>query len=282
MALTDQQLNSYEQFLKRRSDNARNEQLGNLGNAMSDYGGQSMTNSVNKYNNDRQEDYMNALAKREGLAQTWQQVANQRALTSGQIGNMAVENMSRLSSSALERGKAIEEARQFRQEHALNLQKQQLEQQRFAADQMNIAKGRAMDAIQMMHNQRLQNGELNLAQWSAETNAILGRMNLRLNGDAVQRNADGLRPYIDAQGHITNRQGAENWLLGVLQQADEGNARAQGGVAGAGAARANQAQQSEINRQRIAALGRQDSDQLFSALNQIGMAIAMQPNAAPR
>jgi hypothetical protein len=64
MPLTDNHLNDYEQYLRRKSDTDSQQQLGWLGAITVEYGAQSMTNSANKYNNDRQEDCLNAMGKK--------------------------------------------------------------------------------------------------------------------------------------------------------------------------------------------------------------------------
>jgi hypothetical protein len=116
MAMTDEQLTGYEQSLKKAADDEASARLSSLGNTEARYGDQSMTNTVNKYNYNRMNEYYNALAQRENLAQTWQQVANQRALTRAQIENMANEHSRGLSALGLQRKQIETQEEQHKRE----------------------------------------------------------------------------------------------------------------------------------------------------------------------
>jgi hypothetical protein len=271
MPLSDQQLNQYEQFLKRRSDISRNEQLSRLGNGVTDYGGQSMTSSVNKYNNDRQDDYMNALSKREGLAQTWQQVANQRALTSGQIGNMTAENQSRFATSALEQGKAIEESRQAQQQHQIDLNKQQLEQERFRAAERHAAESNYLNATQMRLNHQHQNRQIDLNTYIATSNHLLRHHGLALDAQRVADSHNDMREFLNDRGHITNPDAALRWYAAAQADNDDILSRGRGGtLSEAQRNREREERRAQIF-QRLIDMDAQEKAQIFHSIEGIAM-----------
>jgi hypothetical protein len=278
MPLTDDQLNNYEQFLRRKADTDSQQQLGQLGGMIGDYGSQSMTSSANKYNNDRQEDYLNAMAKREDLAQKWQQTASQRALTQGQIKNMNAENQARLSSAALEKGKAFTEQERFNQQYLLDRSKHQLEQDKFANDARQQSLNNATAAAQARHNYELENGHLNLAEWTARTNALLSRAGINIDSEKLRQHEQELRHYYDQDGRLVNPDGAMRLFHQLMREnVDDGGIAAAAGVPpGALAARADAIAQRTAARQgQVAALDAQGRALVMNALQGIGYPLMM-------
>jgi hypothetical protein len=238
MPLTDEQLNLYEQNLKKSSDDAARAKLGNIGAGYADYGSPSMTNTVNNYNYDRMNDYMNALAQRENLAQTWQQVANQRALTSGQLGNMEKEHERGLQQIGLQKQQLKQAGEHHQQdlkqswniakqkhdlekeqmEKGYNLQKEQFEHQKKQA-----AIGNLMQKAMQIYNMQLGKRQLSQTDWVNKTNALLQNMGLQISQDKlnyVREHPENL-PF-DADGNPTGDQSKMlSWLSNILTSSEQ-------------------------------------------------------------
>ena len=197
MPLPDPLMTAYEQNLKRQSDLAAQKKLDAIGYATPNYGSQSMTNSVNKYNYDRQQEYLNALAKREELAQTWQHTANQRALTAGQIQNTQNEHVGRLANLGYQQ-RALNQANQHQQQNLaqqwnmaqqkrlneqeeLQFRRKQLAEQKRQSDISNL-----MAKHQQIINNKLQTRHLNQDEWVNKTNAMLRALGLSFNMEQLQ------------------------------------------------------------------------------------------------
>jgi hypothetical protein len=100
---------------------------------------------------------------------------------------MNAENQARLSSAALEKGKAFTEQERFNQQYLLDHSKHKLEQDRFANDRLQQSRNNATAALQAMHNYELENSHLTLAQWTAKTNMLLARMGSNIDAQKLQR-----------------------------------------------------------------------------------------------
>jgi hypothetical protein len=213
VGLTDQQLNFYEQNLARQQEQAAQARFGGLGNAQPNYGTSSMTNSVNKFNSARTQAFLDALAKREELAQSWQHTANQRALTAGQIANTENENTRGLHNISYQQKQLAQADLHHREnlENSYNIalmnnrrkrEDQQLEREKFdegkreAAAQMVLRKQLALLHSMYQRHQITEN------QWINRVNASYKKMGLqfRLN-DLRRAAADKLvkRPTTDAE-----------------------------------------------------------------------------------
>ena len=97
MAMTEQELNEYEAQLRREGDEAAYRELNRTQNPYDYPDNQSMTNSVNKYNYARREDYLKALKAREDIALNWKNANTQAQLAQAQIGDMARQQQARLA-----------------------------------------------------------------------------------------------------------------------------------------------------------------------------------------
>lgn len=131
--MTDEQLNQYEQNLKQQADNAAQTRIGNIGNAYANYGSSSMTNSVNSFNYDRINDYMNALGKREELAQALG-VERERQRSTEALQKRQLE-----TESGREQKRMEFEERHFGKTQDMT-QKQLNEQKRAAKEQAKLAR----------------------------------------------------------------------------------------------------------------------------------------------
>jgi hypothetical protein len=199
-AITDQQLTLYQQNLARQQEEAQNAKFGALGNAYANYGTSSMTNAVNKFNQARQQAYLDALAKREELAQSWQHTANQRALTAGQIANTENENIRGLHNITYQQKQLAQADLHHKEnlENAYNIalmnnrrkrEDQQLEREKFDetrrenASQLVLRKQLAL--LHAMY-QRHQIGE---AEWTNRVNATYKKMGLQFRLNELRRDA---------------------------------------------------------------------------------------------
>ena len=197
MPLTDEQLNSYEQGLRKDIDDQAKSSLGNIGNAYPDYGASSMTNTINNLNYNRQKQYLDALAAREDLAQKWQQTANQRAMTQGQIKQMSDENSRGIATLGLQR-QSNENSNQNNREQN-RIQEKHVDAQIANYQSSNeLEKQKAEDArrqnaianainLRLQHaNMQLQKKQISLQDWASRTNATLQHMGLQIDMQKVE------------------------------------------------------------------------------------------------
>jgi hypothetical protein len=288
MPLTDPQLNSYEQGLRKRADDEMASSLGNLGNAHPDYGSQSMTNTVNNFNYNRQKQYLDALAAREDLAQKWQQTANQRAMTQGQIKQMAGEH-SRGIANLVQQREAQAQNLGFNREQLASSERNQQEQLRLqeknidtqaanwrASHELETQKAadiRRQNAItthlniQMQHaNMQLQKKQISMQDWAQKTNATLQQMGLQLD----VRKIEALKTPPPAD---TSRQDMLTWLSNIIQpinsdQNAKGNLELQRAANAAGMS----AQQMQ-NKLALMQLGYTQQNNLINNFSNLGMGI---------
>jgi hypothetical protein len=249
MPLTDEQLNLYEQNLKQRADDAARSKLGNIGPGYANYGSPSMTNTVNQYNYDRMNDYMNALAQRENLAQTWQQIANQRALTAGQVGNMEKDHERGLAGLGLQKqqqqqqheiqqkqlahaekqhgedlaqswkiAKQKHDLEKEQMEKGYSLQKEQLEHQKKQSAISNV-----MQKAMQIYNMHLGKRQMSQTEWVNKTNALLQNMGLQISQDRLNyaREHPENIPF-DADGNPTGDKARMlNWMANILTSTEQ-------------------------------------------------------------
>jgi hypothetical protein len=288
MALTNEQLNAYEQGLKKNIDDETASALGNLGNSYPGYGSQSMTNTVNNLNYNRQKQYIDALAARENLAQTWQQTANQRTMTQAQIKQISNENT---------RGIATMRQQQQHHDEDLGFNRQQLESNERNQREQNRLQEKNIDTqaenwrssheletqkaadirrqnaitthmnIRMQHaNMQLQNKQISLTEWAQKTNAALQQMGLHLDMQKIE--ALRTPPPPD-----TSRQDMLTWLSNIIQpiNADQNN-RDTLGLQRSAAAQ-NMSLQQLQNKLALMQLGYQQQNNLINNFSNVGMGI---------
>jgi hypothetical protein len=272
MPLTDEQLNAYEQGLRQDADNAQQDKLDELGNAYPDYGAQSMTNTVNKYNYEKQKEYYNALAQREQLAQTWQQTANQRALTQAQVKNMADESSRGQANIALQKS----QQEQQQQQHKENLAQATLAQQQqheIAQEQLGLQKAQyahqvKQDKLMQLINLRQHNYNMMLGakqmsdtDWINKTNAQMKNMGLQIDLEKLRALSPANLPTQD-----TSREDSLKFLASILKSTDQSAIDLQR-VAGQQGAEAN----IKAVELQIAQLNAAQQSFLFNSIGSVGL-----------
>jgi hypothetical protein len=104
MPMTDEELAAYQADLNEKSDEAARAALraSNIGNLP--YTAQSMTSTLNKYNQARQSDYLQNLAARQALSQGWHDTATRRATAQAQIAQAERAHERGVAELGLKRG----------------------------------------------------------------------------------------------------------------------------------------------------------------------------------
>jgi hypothetical protein len=208
MPLTEQQLDQYQaQMMKEGEEKARH-QLGNLNATNSVYDNESMTNSVNKFNYNKQREYLEALKNKEMLKQSWQKVANERAFTNAQTENMAHGAI--------------------RDNRALSLQWKQQKDQKEMEDKLmkhrereqdhiekNAAANMNMRAREMMFGMGAQNKAMARAEWMDKANLSLRSMGLQLDKELLKQK------ILASQGNLPKKdEEILSWLGDVTRGVD--------------------------------------------------------------
>ncbi|MDR3195537.1 MAG: hypothetical protein LBT58_01920, partial [Endomicrobium sp.] len=184
----------------------------------------------------------------------------------------------RLSSAALEKGKAFTEQERFNQQYLLDRSKHQLEQDKFANDARQQSLNNATAAAQARHNYELENGHLNLAEWTARTNALLSRAGINIDSEKLRQHEQELKHYYDPEGRLVNPDGAMRLFHQLMRENvnDGGFAAAAGGPPGALQDRADAVAQRTAARQgQVAALDAQGRALVMNALQGIGYPLMM-------
>jgi hypothetical protein len=288
MPLTDEQLNSYELGLRKDADDQTASALGNIGSGYANYGSQSMTNTVNNMNYNRQKQYLDALAARENLAQTWQQTANQKAMTQAQAKQIANENTRGIATLRQQQQHHAEDS-EFNRTQLQNTIANQTEQNRLQglnisnqAEQWRqsheLEKEKTTDTrrqnaiamhmnMQMQHaNLQLQNKQIGMQEWAQKTNAALQQMGLQVDMQKI----DALKtpPPVN-----TSRQDMLTWLSNILQPINANQ------NANANLELQQQAQQQGIsvqqlqNRLALMNLGYKQQTSLINNLSSVGLGL---------
>ncbi|MDR1104278.1 MAG: hypothetical protein LBK92_02840 [Endomicrobium sp.] len=288
MPLTDQQLNSYEQGLRKRADDEMASSLGNLGNAHPDYGSQSMTNTINNFNYNRQKQYLDALAAREDLAQKWQQTANQRAMTQGQIKQMAGEH-SRGIANLVQQRETQAQNLGFNRDQLASSERNQQEQNRLQEKNIDsqVANWRASHEletqkaadirrqnaitthmnIQMQHaNMQLQRKQISMQEWAQKTNATLQQMGLQLDVKKIEALRTPPPPDTSHKDMLT-------WLSNIIQPINsDKNAKDSLDIQRQAAAAGMSVQQMQ-NKLALMQLGYTQQSNLINNFSNLGMGI---------
>jgi hypothetical protein len=220
MPLTKDQLDAYQANLSKQADDEAQSQLGNTWNGGLRYGSGSMTNTVNKYNYARQQDHLNALAKREELAQSWENAQNQKAMTEANIKHMAGEGVRGRSGLALQWQQQKQQQEDANRTYGLNTRMQDWREKNDAIH-ANIA------AHQAAHNMALQNKQLGHTEW-------LNRADLALRGLGLQLNSNLLMQKLQSGEALpTSDTDMLNWLSGVVTPIGNSQQQQQAGRMGA-------------------------------------------------
>jgi hypothetical protein len=272
--LTDEQLNMYEQGLKKQAEDAAQSKLQGVGPGYAQYGTPSMTNTVNSYNYERMNDYMNALAKREELAQTWQQTANQRALTGAQIGNMQNEHTRGIQNLGLQ--KQTQEQNLGLQNRTLG-QQYQIHKENLAQTQKQFEEQKRQDRIHNLmaaqmnyHSTQMGKGRLKLDEWTNRTNALLSNMGLQINQDRLKYLAE--HPEMERP---KSKEEMLSWLSDILNTTEN----AQNATADRAAADRTSANSLELQklqtRSRLAQLNSDHLDNIFNSLTSVALPLLL-------